>query len=68
MHAGRRELVCADLDLERLRWLRDNDDSMADPKTFDSIPGLLRARRPELYAELAAPQADAYDYANGGPA
>ncbi|WP_114424099.1 carbon-nitrogen hydrolase family protein [Nocardioides houyundeii] len=68
VHAGRRELVCADLDLARLRWLRDNDDSMVEPKTFDSIPGLLRARRPELYAELAAPQADAYDYANGGPA
>lgn len=63
--AGRRELVVADLDLERLRWLRTHDDSMVEPKPFDSIPGLLRARRPELYAELAAPQADAYDYAGG---
>lgn len=63
--AGRRELVTATLDLERLRWLRDNNDSMAEPKSFDSIPGLLRARRPELYGDLVAPQADAYDYANG---
>lgn len=68
VEAGRRELVAADLDLERLRWLRDHDDSMVEPKTFDSIPGLLRARRPELYADLVAPQPDAYDYAQGGPA
>jgi hypothetical protein len=63
--AGRRELVTAAVDLERVRWLRANDDSMAEPKTFDSIPGLLRARRPELYGELVAAQADAYDYAGG---
>ena len=63
--AGRRELIVADLDLARLRWLRGNDDSMVEPKTFDSIPGLLRARRPELYGDLVAPQVDAFDYANG---
>lgn len=66
--AGRDELVMATLDLDRVRWLRDHDDSMAEPKTFDSIPGLLRARRPELYADLVAPQTDAYDYATGGSA
>lgn len=65
--AGRRELVVGVVDLERLRWLRANDDSMADPKPFDSIPGLLRARRPELYGELVAPQADAFDFATGRP-
>lgn len=63
--AGRQELVVATLDLERVRWLRERNDSMAEPKNFDSIPGLLRARRPEMYADLVAPQADAYDYANG---
>jgi len=63
--AGRKELIVADLDLDRLRWLRRHDDSMVEPKTFDSIPGLLRARRPELYGDLVAPQADAFDYANG---
>lgn len=63
--AGRRELVVAILDLERVRWLRSHDDSMVEPKPFDSIPGLLRARRPELYGELVAPQPDAFDYANG---
>lgn len=64
-HGGRGEIVTATLDLDRLRWLRAHDDSMAEPKKFDSIPGLLRARRPELYGELVAPQADAYDYASG---
>lgn len=63
--AGRRELVVATIDLERLRWLRANDDSMVEPKAFDSIPGLLRARRPELYGDLVAPQPDAFDYRAG---
>ena len=63
--AGRKELAIGDVDLVRLRWLRDHDDSMVEPKTFDSIPGLLRARRPELYADLVAPQVDAFDYSIG---
>ncbi len=63
--AGRQELAVGDVDLDRLRWLRDHDDSMVDPKPFDSIPGLLRARRPELYGDLVAPQADAFDYDTG---
>ncbi|MDY7103684.1 MAG: carbon-nitrogen hydrolase family protein [Actinomycetota bacterium] len=56
------ELIVADLDLARARWLRDQDDSLGEPKAFDSIPGLLRARRPELYAELAAPAEGLFDY------
>jgi predicted amidohydrolase len=55
-------LVVADCDLERARWLRFQDDSMAEPKQFDSLPGLLRARRPELYGPLTEPAKDAYDY------
>ncbi|MBS44385.1 MAG: nitrilase [Nocardioides sp.] len=66
-YAGREELVVATLDLARLRWLRGEDDSMAEPKPFDSIPGLLRARRPELYGDLVAPQPDAFDYSTGRP-
>lgn len=65
--AGRAELAVGDLDLERLRWLRARDDSVAEPKPFESIPGLLRARRPELYGELVAPQADAFAYRRGVP-
>ncbi|HMW44804.1 MAG TPA: carbon-nitrogen hydrolase family protein [Solirubrobacterales bacterium] len=55
-------LVIADLDLERARWLRSQDDSMQEPKPFSSLPGLLRARRPELYGELGAPQEGLYDF------
>jgi predicted amidohydrolase len=61
--AGRDELIVATIDLARARWLRDRDDSMAEPKPFDSIPGLVRARRPELYGELVAPAPDLFDYA-----
>ncbi len=56
------ELVLGQLDLERVRWLRAADDSMADPKPFTSLPGLVRAARPELYGDLAAPRAGLYDY------
>ncbi len=55
-------LVVADLDLERARWLRGRDDSMEEPKPFSSLPGLLRARRPELYGELGAARDDLYDF------
>jgi predicted amidohydrolase len=62
-------MLVADCDLERARWLRSHDDSMREPKDFDALPGLLRARRPELYGGLAAPGEGLYDYeaaAGGG--
>lgn len=55
-------LIVADCDLARARWLREHDDSMREPKEFDSLPGLLRARRPELYGDLARPASGLYDY------
>lgn len=55
-------LLVRDLDLERARWLRSRDDSMIEPKPFSSLPGLLRARRPELYRELAAEAEGLYDF------
>lgn len=55
-------LIVADADLERARWLRSVDDSMQEPKPFKSLPGLLRARRPELYGALTEPRDDLYDY------
>ncbi len=55
-------LVDGELDLARGRWLRAHDDSMAKPKPFRSLPGLLRAGRPELYGELSASRAGAYPY------
>lgn len=56
------DLLVSDLDLERARWLRARDDSMETPKPFRAVPGLLRARRPELYGELSEPQDGLYDY------
>lgn len=61
--SGTEDLVVATLDLARARWLRDRDDSLEEPKPFASIPGLVRARRPELYGDLAAPAPDTFDYA-----
>jgi len=60
--SGFEELVTATLDLDRVRWLRDRDDSLVDPKQFWSIPGLTRARRPELYGDLVKPAEDLYDF------
>ncbi|MDX6739622.1 carbon-nitrogen hydrolase family protein [Actinocorallia sp. A-T 12471] len=60
--AGRAELAVAPLDLARLRWLRAQDDQLGAVKPFDAIPGLLRARRPELYAELSEPRDGLFDY------
>lgn len=59
-------LLVAACDIDRARWLRDHDDSMQEPKPFDSLPGLLRARRPELYADLARAGDDLYDYEAAG--
>lgn len=59
-------LVIATLDLARARWLRARDDGMEHPKPFRSLPGLLRARRHELYGALAQPTPDAYDYVAAG--
>lgn len=56
------EVVVGTLDLARARWLRAQDDSMVKPKPFTSLPGLLRARRPALYGELAEPVEGGYDY------
>jgi hypothetical protein len=40
---------------------------MEEPKQFDSLPGLLRMRRPEMYGELTAPREGLYDYLNPPP-
>ena len=60
--SGFEEVFVANLDLERVRWLRSHDDSIEEPKRFASIPGLLRFRRPELYEDLVKPTDDIYDF------
>jgi 5-aminopentanamidase len=47
-------LIVADLDYDRLAFLRAEDEKIEFPKRYCTIPGLQRWRRPELYAELAA--------------
>jgi predicted amidohydrolase len=60
--SGSEEVVTANLDLARVRWLRQHDDSIIEPKPFASIPGLTRFRRPELYGDLVERTADTYDF------
>jgi predicted amidohydrolase len=45
-------MVIADLDLDRLRFLHGEDEKIEVPRRYRTVPGLLRWRRPELYAEL----------------
>jgi predicted amidohydrolase len=45
-------LLVADLDLDRLQFLRDEDERIEFPKRYETIPGVLRWRRPELYRTL----------------
>jgi predicted amidohydrolase len=46
-------LLVADLDLDRLRFLREEEERIEFPKRYATIPGVLRWRRPELYERLA---------------
>jgi hypothetical protein len=46
-------MLLADLDFERLRFLREEDERIEFPKRYATIPGVLRWRRPELYGPLA---------------
>ncbi|MEX2486541.1 MAG: nitrilase-related carbon-nitrogen hydrolase [Nitriliruptoraceae bacterium] len=45
-------LLVADLDLDRLDWLRREQEKIVFPKPYATIPGVLEWRRPTLYASL----------------
>lgn len=45
-------LITASLNLDRLRWLREHDETLDLPKAYKTIPGLLRWRRPEMYGDI----------------
>lgn len=47
-------ILTADLDLERIRWLRETDEELIVPAPYRTIPGHLKWRRPELYGLLTA--------------
>ncbi len=42
-------VLVADLDLARLRYLRQEDETLSFPKFYKTIPGLWRYNRPEMY-------------------
>jgi predicted amidohydrolase len=50
-------LLVADLDSERLAFLRAREERIEFPKPYRTIPGVLRWRRPELYDALSQPTA-----------
>jgi len=49
-------LLVADLDLDRLQYLRDEEERILFPKPYQAIPGVLDWRRPELYRALVEEQ------------
>ncbi|MEX2031840.1 MAG: carbon-nitrogen hydrolase family protein [Dehalococcoidia bacterium] len=54
-------LLLADLDLDRLEFLRTEDERIEFPKRYRTMPGIWRWRRPELYGPLleeGPPQTD----------
>jgi hypothetical protein len=51
-------MVLADLDMERIEFLRSEDEKVEFPKRYATVPGLLRWRRPELYGPLMSEAGD----------
>jgi predicted amidohydrolase len=47
-------MLIADLDMDRITFLRDEDEQIEFPKRYATVPGLFRWRRPELYGELVS--------------
>lgn len=48
-------VLVADLDLERIRYLRRTEEQLIVPAPYRTIPGHLSWRRPELYGVLTTP-------------
>ena len=45
-------MLVAELDLDRLAYLRAEEERIVVPKPYQTIPGVLRWRRPDLYRAL----------------
>jgi predicted amidohydrolase len=50
-------ILTAELDLERVRRLRDTEEELIVPAPYRTIPGVLSWRRPEVLGALAEPAA-----------
>jgi predicted amidohydrolase len=48
-------ILTADLDLERIRWLRSTDEELIVPAPYRTIPGVLTWRRPAVLGALTEP-------------
>jgi predicted amidohydrolase len=48
-------ILLADLDLDRLEYLRTAQPAITFPKPYDTTPGVQDWRRPELFGELLRP-------------
>lgn len=44
-------IITGTLDLDRIRWLREQEERIEIPKQYRVIPGTMRWRRPDLYHE-----------------
>lgn len=42
-------VLVAELDLARIRWLRETEEVFGFPKQYKTLPGVLEWRRPDLY-------------------
>jgi predicted amidohydrolase len=49
--SGEPGLLTADLDLDRIRWLRETDEELIVPAPYRTIPGILGWRRPHVFRE-----------------
>jgi len=45
-------ILTAELDLDRLRWLRETQEELIVPAPYRTIPGHLSWRRPDIYRRL----------------
>lgn len=50
-------ILTADLDLDRVRYLREAEEELIVPAPYRTIPGHMGWRRPDLYGELTKPRA-----------
>lgn len=48
-------ILTADLDLDRIRYLRETVEELIVPAPYQTIPGHLEWRRPELYTDISKP-------------
>lgn len=53
-------MLIADLDLDRLEFLRSEDEKIEVPRRYRTVPGLLRWRRPELYAGILSERSETH--------